>query len=306
MTRLDGPCLFPYNGSVYAVGRYQSSFLPGVAEQGGLFSRKRTSLFHLDERGITHLTDLPSAGDTSYAGITIRGEEAYVSYYTSDVKEDPPWVLGMFRPSAIKMARVSLPALERLADQKRSAETAIAGMTEPLNADEIAALRAITTPTVCNAIETFDVRLRNEGFMDSTIQCRFPELGSMVGYAVTVTIRASTPPEKEIPAPDVWAEMDKIPKPWVVVVDDLDYPRPVGSYWGEVNASVYKALGAIGTVTNGGVRDLPEVRATGFHFFSSCVLAPTPTSTSSKSAPRSPSAASPSTPATSSTATSTA
>ena len=145
-------------------------------------------------------------------------------------------------------------------------------MTELLTADELAALRAITTPTVCNAIETFKVRLRNEGFMDSTIQCRFPELGAMVGYAVTITIRASVPPEHEIPGPEVWAEMDKVPKPWVVVVDDLDYPRPVGSYWGEVNASVYKALGAVGTVTNSGVRDLSEVRATGFHFFSSCVL----------------------------------
>jgi len=146
-------------------------------------------------------------------------------------------------------------------------------MSEPLTPEDLAALRAITTPTVCNAIETFGVRLRNEGFMDSTIVCCFPELGAMAGYAVTVTVRASLPPEREIPAPEVWAEMDKVPKPWVVVVDDLDYPRPVGSYWGEVNASVYKALGAVGTVTNGGVRDLPEVRATGFHFFSSCVLA---------------------------------
>ena len=145
-------------------------------------------------------------------------------------------------------------------------------MTAPLTPDELAAMQAITTPTVCNAIETFEVRLRNEGFMDSTIQCRFPELGAMVGYAVTVAVRASVPPERDIPAPEVWAEMELVPRPWVVVVDDLDYPRPVGSYWGEVNASVYMALGAVGTVTNGGVRDLPEVRATGFHFFSSCVL----------------------------------
>ena len=145
-------------------------------------------------------------------------------------------------------------------------------MTESLTPEELAAIRAITTPTVCNAIETFDVRLRNERFMDSTIQSRFPELGAMVGYAVTITIRASVPPEREIPAPQVWDEMDRVPKPWVVVIDDLDYPRPIGSYWGEVNGSVYKALGAVGTVTNGGVRDLPEVRATGFHFFSSCIL----------------------------------
>jgi regulator of RNase E activity RraA len=146
-------------------------------------------------------------------------------------------------------------------------------MTEPLPPEELAALQAITTPTICNAIETFDVRLRNEGFMDSTIECRFPELDAMVGYAVTITMRASVPPEREIPAPEVWAAMELVPKPWVVVVEDLDHPRPVGSYWGEVNATVYKALGAVGTVTNGGVRDLPEVRATGFHFFSSCVLA---------------------------------
>ena len=145
-------------------------------------------------------------------------------------------------------------------------------MSEPLTPEDLAALRAITTPTVCNAIETFEVRLRSEGFMDSTIQCRFPELGAMVGYAVTIKTRASVPPEREIAAPEVWAEMDRVPKPWVVVVDDLDYPRPVGSYWGEVNASVYKALGAVGTVTNGGVRDLPEARATGFHFFSFSVL----------------------------------
>ncbi len=70
------------------------------------------------------LTDLPSAGDTSYAGIAMRGNEAYVSYYTSDVKEDPPWVVGMFQPSAIKTALVSLPAMERLAEKKRSAKTA--------------------------------------------------------------------------------------------------------------------------------------------------------------------------------------
>jgi hypothetical protein len=124
VTRLDGPCLFAYNGRVYGVGRYQSSFFPRFVEQGGLFSRKRTSLFHLDERGLTHLTDLPSAGETSYAGIAMRDDDMYVSYYTSDIREDPPWVLGMFRPSAIKMARVSLPEIERLAEAKISRKTA--------------------------------------------------------------------------------------------------------------------------------------------------------------------------------------
>jgi regulator of RNase E activity RraA len=143
---------------------------------------------------------------------------------------------------------------------------------EPLTVEELAALRTISTPTVCNVIETFKVRPRNEGFMDSTITCRFPELGPVVGYAVTAKISAAGPPHIEVPHSKVWAEFHRVPKPWLVVIEDLDYPHPVGSFWGEVNASVYQALGAVGTVTNGGVRDLPEVRATGFRFFSSCVL----------------------------------
>ena len=82
------------------VGRYQSSFFPGVLEQGGLFSRKRTSLFLVEPDALTHVSDLPSAGDTAYAGIVIQGDEAYISYYTSSPKKDPTWVVGMFGPTA--------------------------------------------------------------------------------------------------------------------------------------------------------------------------------------------------------------
>ena len=143
---------------------------------------------------------------------------------------------------------------------------------EPLTAEELAALRAISTPTVCNAVETFDVRPRNQGFMDSTITCRFPELGPAIGYAVTAKISAAEPPGVEMPHAEVWAEFARIPKPWLVVIEDLEYPNPVGSFWGEVNAGVYKALGAVGTVTNGGVRDLDEVRALGFQFLASAAI----------------------------------
>src|SRR4029434_9249423 len=62
-----------------------------------------------------------------------------------------------------------------------------------------------------------------------------------------------------------------IPEPRVVVVQDLDR-QPIGSMWGEVNGSIHKALGCIGTVTDGGVRDLDEVRAMGFYYFASCIL----------------------------------
>ena len=94
----------------------------------------------------------------------------------------------------------------------------------------------------------------------------------MVGYAVTANITARERSEKALPPWEMWAEMEKVPKPWIVVIEDLDYPSPVGSYWGEVNGSIYKGLGCLGVVTNGGVRDLEEVRATAFQFFASCVL----------------------------------
>lgn len=80
-----------------------------------MYSRKRTSVFLVEEDGPRYLTDLPSAGDTSYAGIVIRGDELFTSYYTSDIEQDYAWLLGMFRPSSIRMARIDLPALERLA-----------------------------------------------------------------------------------------------------------------------------------------------------------------------------------------------
>jgi 4-hydroxy-4-methyl-2-oxoglutarate aldolase len=144
-------------------------------------------------------------------------------------------------------------------------------VSEYLSPAELEELRKITTPTVSNAIETFKVRSRSEGFMDSSIRCMFPELGAMVGYACTATIRAREP--GPAPAPwEVWEAILNVPEPRVVVIQDLDAPDIVGSYWGEVNGSIHKALGCVGVVTDGGVRDLPEVRATGFHFFASCVL----------------------------------
>ncbi len=144
-------------------------------------------------------------------------------------------------------------------------------MSVELRPDEVEALKKITTPTVSNAIETFDVRPRNEGFMDSTVRCILPELGAMVGYACTATIRASRQ-EPSASTLEMWMTVQNVPSPRVVVIQDLDAPSPVGSFWGEVNGNTYKALGCVGTVTNGGVRDLDEVRRLGFHFFASCVL----------------------------------
>lgn len=142
-----------------------------------------------------------------------------------------------------------------------------------LSAAELDGLRAINTPTISNAIEQFNIRPRNQGFLSQEITCLFTELGPMVGYAVTATIMADQPAEPGHGRHvfDWWDLILTIPAPRVVVIQDLDR-TPIGSFWGEVNGNIHKALGCVGVVTNGGVRDLDEVRSIGFHFFATAPL----------------------------------
>ena len=143
-------------------------------------------------------------------------------------------------------------------------------MSSFLGAEELEALRRWPTCAISNAVELFNIRPRNEGFMLPEIKYIFPELGPMIGYAVTAVITADSPEGRRIPPPEWWEVVRKIPEPRVVVIHDLDQPVR-GSFWGEVNANIHKALGCVGTVTDGSVRDLDEVREARFHFFASCV-----------------------------------
>jgi regulator of RNase E activity RraA len=132
----------------------------------------------------------------------------------------------------------------------------------------IDALRKISSPSVANAIETFNARPRNQGFMSSEIRTLFPELGPLVGYAVTALIRAEPQPVEGHRASTFawWDYVQSVPAPRVIVVHDLDDPRGQGAQWGEVQANIHKALGCAGVITDGSVRDLDEVRALGFQF----------------------------------------
>jgi hypothetical protein len=114
VTRLDGPCLFSYHDRIYAVGRYEPGYGGLLAQMGSILNRKRTALFLVEKDRLVHLSDLPSAGDTSYEGLVMRGDTATISYYTSDIARDWPWIMGMARPSEIRMAEVNLPSLEAL------------------------------------------------------------------------------------------------------------------------------------------------------------------------------------------------
>ena len=143
-----------------------------------------------------------------------------------------------------------------------------------LRAELVDAFRRLDTCKVANAIETFDVRLRNEGFADSRIRAVFDDLPPAIGHAVTARIHGSTPPpvgHTYHDRTDWWNYILTVPPPRVVVVEDTDERPGIGSFVGEVHANILKALGCAAYVTNGAVRDLPRVRALGFQFFAPCV-----------------------------------
>jgi len=130
-------------------------------------------------------------------------------------------------------------------------------------------LKNIDTPTVANAVETHPNRLNTEGFMGWNIKCQFPDLGVMVGQAVTATFNTTTTGKPR--SRSVWYEclkvIDSMPVPAVIVAKDVG-PRPLhGCHFGDGMANVSKKLGAVGLVTDGGVRDVETVHGMGFHMF---------------------------------------
>lgn len=120
VTRLDGPCLFSYGGALYAVGRRNPDPRGFLNYYGSILGRKRTSLYRVQEDRLIWLSDLPSAGDTAYAGAVRRGEDLFISYYTSPIDRDYPWILGMLSASDIRIAKVHLPTLAALGNPTTS------------------------------------------------------------------------------------------------------------------------------------------------------------------------------------------
>jgi len=144
----------------------------------------------------------------------------------------------------------------------------------PLTDEQIEALRRLDACTLANAIETFHQRLRNEGFVDHTVRSLFPDLPAMVGYAATVRIRGSSPPLADGPYPDRtdwWDYVDSLPRPQIVVLQDVATKPGLASLVGAVHMNILRTLGCVGVVTNGSVRDIPAARAAGFHYFAGSV-----------------------------------
>jgi 4-hydroxy-4-methyl-2-oxoglutarate aldolase len=139
-----------------------------------------------------------------------------------------------------------------------------------LQVEELEALRRLDTCTVSNAIEAFAVRLRNTGFADARIHCMFEDLPPMVGYAATARLRTVEPPMtggSYHDRTDWWNSILKVPPPRIVVLEDLDKPPGLGAFLGDMHAAILRALGCVGYVTDGAVRDVPRVRDLGLQLF---------------------------------------
>jgi 4-hydroxy-4-methyl-2-oxoglutarate aldolase len=143
-----------------------------------------------------------------------------------------------------------------------------------LTEEALDALRQFDSCMISNAIETFDARLRNTGFADASIRSIFQGAPPMVGYAATARLRSGEPPivgGSFRDRADFWNSILQIPAPRILVLEDMDRPPGRGAFVGDMHAAILKALGCIGYVTNGAVRELPAVRAMGFQLFAGSV-----------------------------------
>ena len=137
-----------------------------------------------------------------------------------------------------------------------------------LSTQQLDALRRIDSPTVSNAIERLQVRPRLQGFAGWELRCAFPELGTTLGYAVTCTADSTTASRVDAQGQlRLWDALERAPKPSVLVIKDIGPERSRSCHMGEVMATTAKALGAVGCVSDGGLRDAVEVRALGFQYF---------------------------------------
>ena len=136
-----------------------------------------------------------------------------------------------------------------------------------LSAGELHMLKRWNTPTIYNGWEQITSHdVAGDCFNIEETHDFMPQMGPMVGYAVTVAFEPSNPAHKA--NANAWQEyreyVASVPGPKIVVVQDWDKPRVIGSFWGEVNSGIHRALGCVGTITDGAIRDIDEMNSVGF------------------------------------------
>src|SRR5436305_365780 len=138
-------------------------------------------------------------------------------------------------------------------------------------------LQLIDTPTVCNLVEIVAPERRGFGYTIRHLHCPFPELPPIVGFAKTVTFKA----KDAVPLGEAGYMQKRLdyldyvagsPQPGIMVMEDIDGEHVgFGAFWGEVQSNVHKALGCLGVITNGSVRDIPMI-ASGFQMLAGSIV----------------------------------
>jgi 4-hydroxy-4-methyl-2-oxoglutarate aldolase len=142
-----------------------------------------------------------------------------------------------------------------------------------LSPEQVAYLKTVDSPTIANAIETFKVRDRTDGYIGGSVGSLFHDFGVMVGQALTVKmINPSGPPAARDGYWGMWEALEKMPSPSVIVMQDASGRPSRYAMAGEVMATLARRLGAVGLVTDGGYRDIDEVHALGLHYFATQVV----------------------------------
>src|ERR671911_1380266 len=143
----------------------------------------------------------------------------------------------------------------------------------PIGEQDLAFLKGVDSPTIANAIEPFKVRDRTDGFIGGEVRALFPEMPPMVGAALTVTMTNTL--GATAGRENYWRmyeALSQMPAPAVLVVQDVSGAPSRCALAGEVMATLAKRLGGVGMVTDGGLRDVHEVRALGFAYFARYVV----------------------------------
>ena len=139
-----------------------------------------------------------------------------------------------------------------------------------LSPEQLHTLAGIDSPTIANAIEAFKVRDPTAGYASMDLRCQFPHLASMVGYALTVTADSTSPlPKAQTKEVELFRAVEAALKPVIVVIKDVGPDRARSCHAGDNLASIFQRLGAVGMITDGGVRDIDGIgqRAPGFQVF---------------------------------------
>ena len=132
-----------------------------------------------------------------------------------------------------------------------------------LSDEQFQAILKYDTCRVANAIETFEIRLRYEGFPRPGLRWMCPGLGPVLGYASTSRVKTTHPPpdgRSYLDRTDWWDDLLALPRPIVAVIEDVDESPGFGAVAGEVHSAILQGFGCVGLVTNGAVRDIPALQ----------------------------------------------